>query len=110
MIQDRIAKIEATLKSAANLPAETRAELLALLAELKAEVQPLTKTHGEDVQSIAHFAGASVHEATRTARKPDQADAALRGLQASVEGFEVSHPRLVEIVNRIAVTLSNMGI
>ena len=28
----------------------------------------------------------------------------------SVEGFEASHPRLVEIVNRLATTLSNMGI
>ena len=110
MIQDRIAKIEAALKGAGNLPEETRAELLALLAELKAEVAPLTGTHDEDAQSIAHFAGASVHEATRTARKPDQADAALKGLTSSVEGFEVSHPRLVEIVNRIAVALSNMGI
>ena len=110
MIQDRIAKIEATLQSAGNLPDETRAELLDLLADLKAEVAALPATHGEDAQSIARFADASVHEATRHARKPDQTDAALKGLTASVEGFEASHPRLVEIVNRIAVALSNMGI
>jgi hypothetical protein len=110
MIHDRIEKIEATLKGAGNLPEETRTELLKLLADLKSEVAPLTRTHDEDAASIAHFAGASVHEATRTARKPDQADAALKGLTASVEGFEASHPRLVEVVNRIAVTLSNMGI
>lgn len=110
MIHDRIEKIEATLNTAANLSPDTRAELLRLLAELKSEVAPLTSTHDEDAESIAHFAGASVHEATRAARKPDQADAALKGLTASVEGFEASHPRLVEVVNRIALTLSNMGI
>jgi ABC-type transporter Mla subunit MlaD len=110
MIQDRIEKIEATLKDAASLSEESRTQLLRLLAELKAEVAPLTQTHDEDAESIAHFAGASVHEATRRARKPDQADAAIKGLTASVEGFEASHPRLVEIVNRIAVALSNMGI
>jgi DNA-binding transcriptional ArsR family regulator len=110
MIHDRIAKIEATLKDAASLPDRTRAELLRLLAELKSEVAPLTETHDEDAQSIAHFTTASVHEATRGMRKPDQADAALKGLKASVEGFEVSHPQLVEVVNRIAITLSNMGI
>jgi len=110
MIQERIAKIEATLKDAVAVPEETRAALLGLLADLKAEVGPLAGTHGEDAQSIAHFASASVHEATRSARKPDQTDAALKGLTASVEGFEASHPRLVEVVNRIAVTLSNMGI
>lgn len=110
MIQDRIEKIEATLRDTASLTESARAELLQLLAELKAEVAPLVSTHTEDAQSIAHFAGASVHEATRSARKPDQAEAALKGLTASVEGFEASHPRLVEVVNRIAVTLSNMGI
>jgi len=110
VIQERIAKIEATLRDDANLSDATRSELLRLLADLKAEVGALTETHGEDAQSIAHFATASVHEATRGTRKPDQADAALKGLKASVDGFEVSHPRLVEIVNRIAITLSNMGI
>ena len=110
MIQDRIAKIEATLQGAANLPAETKQELLALLSELKAEVAPLTTTHGEDAASIARFTDASIHEATRSARKPEQTAAALSGLSASVEGFEASHPRLVQIVDRIALTLSNMGI
>ena len=110
MIPERIAKIEAALAGAQNLPDDTRRELLALLAELKSEVAPLVATHGEDADSIARFADASFHEATRSERKPDQATAALTGLSASVEGFEASHPRLVQIVDRIAVTLSNMGI
>lgn len=110
MIQDRIAKIEDTLQNAANLPAETKRELLALLAELKAEVAPLTTTHGEDAASIARFTDESFHEATRAERNSEQTAAALSGLSASVEGFEVSHPRLVQIVDRIALTLSNMGI
>jgi F0F1-type ATP synthase membrane subunit b/b' len=110
MIQDRIDKIEATLKEARNLPAETREELLQLLAELKSEVAPLTATHRQEAESIARFADASVHEVVGTERKSAQAASALEGLKASVEGFEASHPRLVEIVDRLAITLSNMGI
>lgn len=110
MIKERIDKIENAVQGAVNLPAETKQELLALLSELKAEVAPLNATHGEDADSIARFADASFHEATRSARKPQQAAAALSGLSASVEGFEASHPRLVQIVDRIALTLSNMGI
>ncbi len=110
MIQDRIDKIETAVRGAANLPAETKQELLALLAELKAEVAPLGATHGEDAASIARFADASVHEATRSEKKPDQAAAAVTGLSASVAGFEASHPRLVQIVDRLATALSNMGI
>ncbi len=110
MIQDRIDKIETAVHGADKLPAETKQELLALLAELKAEVAPLTATHGEDADSIARFADVSVYEATRSAKKPDQAAAAVTGLSASVVGFEASHPRLVQIVDRLATTLSNMGI
>ena len=110
MIQDRIDKIETAVHSAANLPAETKHELLALLSELKAEVAPLHDTHSEDAHSIARFTDASVHEATRSERKPEQAAAAVSGLSSSVVGFEASHPRLVQIVDRLATTLSNMGI
>ena len=110
MIQDRINKIETAVHGAANLPAETKQQLLALLSELKAEVAPLNDTHGEDAASIACFTDASVHEATRSERKPEQAAAAVTGLSASVVGFEASHPRLVQIVDRLANTLSNMGI
>lgn len=110
MIHDRIQQIEATIAKAPNLPAETREELTLLLAALKAEVAPLTSTHGDDADSIAQFAGVSVHEATRSEPKPELAATALKGLTDSVQGFEASHPELVRVVNRLALTLSNMGI
>jgi F0F1-type ATP synthase membrane subunit b/b' len=110
MIQDRIEKIEATLRGAKNLPKDTRDELMALLEELKAEAAPLAKSHKDEIQSIASFADASVHEATRSAQKPALIEAALKGLSHSVKDFEVSHPRLVAVVDRLALTLSNMGI
>ena len=110
MIPDRIAKIEAALTGAQNLSDETRRELLALLAELKSEVAGLTETHGEHAESITRFTDASVLEATRAEHDREQAAAAISSLTESVQGFEASHPRLVQIVDRIAVTLSNMGI
>jgi uncharacterized protein (DUF1800 family) len=110
MIQDRIDKIEATLRSSPNLAAETRDELLQLIQDLKAEVAPLAKSHSDELQSIAGFADASVHEATRSELKPALFETALKGLSTSVQDFEASHPRLVQVVDRLALTLSNMGI
>lgn len=110
MIQDRIAKIEATLQSSQNIPAETRKELLALLAELKSEVAPLAETHRAEVQSIAQYAGTAVEAATREHGSTASTSEATEGLTSSVRGFEASHPRLVEVVDRLATTLSNMGI
>ena len=108
MIHDRIAKIEATLTNAPDLPAATRAELLALLADLKAEVASIVPTHGEQAQTITRSADA----AFSLAAKPEEVrtPAVLQDFRASVEGFEAAHPRLVQIVDRIALTLSNMGI
>lgn len=110
MIDDTIRKIEAQLHSSEAIPAERRRELLQLLAQLKSEVGTLAKTHDDEAQSIAGFTQVSAHEATREAPNPQLLDLSLRGLRSSVEGFEKTHPRLVEIVNSISNTLSNLGI
>jgi hypothetical protein len=49
-------------------------------------------------------------EAVRIPRRPEVLGETLQGLVASVEGLENTHPRLVAAVNRIALTLSGMGI
>ncbi len=109
MIQDTLSKIEARIGQSA-VTDESKAELLTLLGTLKSEVAELSKTHGEEAQSIAGFTQVSAHEATREEPNPELVKHSLGGLAASVEGFEKSHPRLVDIVNRICTTLSNLGI
>ena len=81
-----------------------------MLDRLKTEVGALEKTHGEQAQSIVGFAQLSAHEATRENQNPELQALSVRGLQSSVDGFEKSHPKLVEIVNSISNTLSNLGI
>jgi hypothetical protein len=110
MIQDHIDKIETKLRGAGGIPEETRGELLHLLSTLKTEIGNLSETHKEDAASITRFADLSAHEATREQKKPAQVETALHGLRSSVEGFESSHPVLVQIVNKFAAILSNMGI
>jgi hypothetical protein len=110
MIHDRLEKIAADIRGAQNIPDEKKAELLNLLSGLKTEIEALSKTHGEDARSITGFAGVSASEATRAGKKPRLVSASLDGLTSSVEGFEVSHPRLTQLVNRLAVILSDMGI
>jgi hypothetical protein len=110
MIPERIAQIEATLRNSPNIPDATRQELLDLVARLKTEVAPLVKTHEESVEQIAGSADAAVQAAVRREEQPEEAAQAVEGLAASVRDFEASHPKLVQIVDRLAVTLSNMGI
>ncbi|MEP6636785.1 MAG: DUF4404 family protein, partial [Acidobacteriota bacterium] len=67
-------------------------------------------TNSEDAASVARFAEASAHEATRTRKKPNLLRAALQGLKQSVEEFEATHPELVAEVNEFATALANMGL
>lgn len=110
MIEDTIGKIEARIQSGESISPERKEELLRLLATLKAEMATLSQTHEEQAQSIAAFAEVSTHEATRAEQNPKLLRLSLEGLSQSVEGFEKSHPRLVQIVNSISNTLSNLGI
>jgi hypothetical protein len=110
MIEDTIAKIEARLQNAEALSEEKRQELRQLLATLKSEVAKLSRTHAEQAESIAGFADLSAHEATRESQNPELLKLSLKGLSSSVEEFEKSHPKLVQIVNSISNALSNLGI
>lgn len=110
MIEDTLAKIEARLQSTESVPEEKRRELQQLLATLRGEVAALSKTHAEQAESIAGFAERSTAEATREQQNPRSLELALEGLGSSVEEFESSHPKLVQIVNTISQALSNLGI
>ena len=110
MIEDTISKIKSRIEGAEAISEERKLELLGLLSTLNAEVAELSKTHGEQAQSIAGFTDVSAHEATRAEQNPELLKLSLRGLGSSVQGFEESHPRLVQIVNAISHTLSNLGI
>lgn len=110
MIEDTIGKIEARIQGAETISEDRRRELLQLMGTLKSEVANLSKTHEEQAESIAGFAEVSAHEATRTEQNPALLKLSLQGLGSSVSEFEKSHPRLVQIVNAISNTLSNLGI
>ncbi len=97
MIQDTIEQIETRLKQA-NLSEETRADLLALVIRLKAEA-----VHLPPFQSTPQDPLGEAGE-VRTLEED------VNHLRRSVEEFEGSHPRLVQMVNHLANTLSGLGI
>ena len=110
MIQDTIGEIEERIRKAEAIKDDNKAELLRLLSNLKAEVSNLSSTNAEQAQSIAGFTAVSAHEATRDEKNPELVKLSITGLSHSVEGFEETHPKLVQAVNSICTTLSNLGI
>ena len=110
MVQNTIEKIEEKIRTNSSLTEKNKNELLDLLAKLKPEIAKFSETQSENAESIAGFVERSAHEATRQEKNPTLLKIAADGLSASVKGFELSHPKLVENINYIANALANIGL
>jgi Mg2+ and Co2+ transporter CorA len=110
MIQDRLDKIEQRLKQSNTVKESDKAELLNLLTTLRTEISNLSRTHHEQAESIAGFAELSTHEAMRSEKSPELFNLSIEGLTSSVQDFEISHPKLVGIINTFCTMLANLGI
>lgn len=95
MVEDRIRNIETRVQASASLPDDAKAELLGLLAELRGELRGVKKEHLDRAE-----------ESGATAGKGQSPNDVLSGLTE----LEAMHPRLAELANRLAISLSNMGI
>jgi hypothetical protein len=78
-------ELETKIRAAVSEPAR-QAELLELLARLKTE---FAEAHRVNLLSLKH---------------------PMEDLRSSVEGFEQSHPRLVQAVSKVTQTLADLGI
>jgi hypothetical protein len=78
-------ELETKIRAAVSEPAR-QAELLELLARLKTEI---AESHRVRLTPLIH---------------------PMAELRSSVEGFEQSHPRLVQAVSKVTQTLADLGI
>lgn len=97
MVEERIRNIEARVQASTDLSEPARAELLELLAAMRAELESVKPEHIERAEQQAGPHGESLNEAAGA-------------LSGSMTALEATHPRLADLANRLAVALSNMGI
>jgi ABC-type transporter Mla subunit MlaD len=109
MNDQQIEKIKSAVEAADHIPAEKKAELLALLTNLQPAIAKVAETHPEDAQNIGQVVEASVQIAARENKRPERLENAVRELKQSVEKFEASHPDLAAFVNRYSTLLSALG-
>ncbi len=79
---DTLKKLEESVTALADVPGEKKAQLLTLLAELRREA------------------------VEQDGRMPETSDE----LRSTVREFEVTHPELVALTNRVCMMLANIGI
>ena len=85
MIEETVAKIEAAIREARLAEPKNKAELIALLEKLKAEVQ-------------------------REKRSKDMLDAAGTGLKDAAVEFDATHPQLAAVIGEVSTLLAKIGI
>jgi len=85
MIEETLAKIEAALSEARGTDPKNKAEVIALLEKLKAEVRS-------------------------EKRSKDLLDQAEEGLKNAALEFDATHPKLAAIVGEVSAMLAKIGI
>lgn len=89
MLDQLLKQLQTKVETTGNLPEETRAELLKQAEALKEQAERDEEITEEE-----------------EAGEPDAGERLL----SSIEGLEATHPEITSLVNRIAMTLGNMGI
>ena len=110
MINDILNKMELILKGAKRLPDEKRNTLLALTNTLRQELDLLSRTHKEDADNLAMLTKLDTYQKLRETQNPTVSNHISNGLSSALTEFETSHPKLVEIIQSISISLSKLGI
>jgi hypothetical protein len=110
MITQTIQRILSEIETTKSISSEKREELLKLINTLKSEVDTLDKSHSADLKSMATYTESTLHEATKDEIDEELLKHSLEGMAISVRKFEVSHPKMVGLINTIGQRLADIGI
>lgn len=82
------------------------------MRSLKTELADIKNEHPQTAHSIADKAQSSTEKilSKESSTESETLQENIDGLQKTVGEFEVSHPKLVQVVNRICIMLSDIGI
>jgi mevalonate kinase len=106
----KIEAIEKKIEAASQIDAKTKEDLLDLMRSLKIELVDLKEVDPETALNIADKTNLSTEKILTSDNKLNELQKDIDGLQETVGEFEVSHPKLVQIVNRFCMMLSDIGI
>ena len=106
----KIEALETKIKSTSQIDDAIRNDLLDLMRSLKTELADLKEVHPDTAHNIADKTRVSTEQILSSSNKQGELQENIDGLQVTVEEFEVSHPKLVQVINRLCMMLSDIGI
>ena len=110
MLQETLKRIDHIIAESDKLSPTSRQELVDLLNQLDKELQAVEKDHTHKAHSIASFTKVAAHESLRNDPDPELVSLSSQGLRRTVEEFEVSHPKLYQVIQAICIRLTGMGV
>lgn len=106
----KIEAIEKKIRATSQIDGKIKEDLLDLMRSLKTELSSLKELHPETAHHIAAQTGVSTDKVLASPEKPEEVQESIDRLQGTVTEFEASHPKLVQVVNRLCMMLSDIGI
>jgi mevalonate kinase len=106
----KIENLEKKIESTSQIDAKIKEDLLDLMRSLKTELSDLKNINPDTAHDIAEKTQVSAEKILSSDNKKNELQENIDSLQGTVEEFEVSHPKLVQIVNRLCMMLSDIGI
>ncbi|MCM8530490.1 MAG: DUF4404 family protein [Lentisphaeraceae bacterium] len=101
MVEDKLNKIEEKISQSENMTDENKAQVLELLKELKGEIS--------SESSATEDTGIEKNISEIDSENEGFIKSAFNDINETINDFEESHPKLVQIVNSICTQLSNSG-
>lgn len=110
MIENTLSRLEQKIQESSSIEDDQKGDVLQLLQDLKFELLTLSKTDNDRASTITGHTDTSAQEAIKESGDLAILTNSLQELNFSIEGFEASHPKLVETINAFCTRLSTMGI
>jgi hypothetical protein len=105
MIHDKLKAIEEKISDSSSMKPENKEAVLELLSELKNEIGEVSDENADQLANL---------NSLKEIDKPSEDDGLLKSVfnevEETVQAFEESHPKLVQVVNSICTQLSNSGL
>lgn len=109
-MKSSLEEIKTKIAGASGMHEAEKSELMVLVDKLYDELDGLAQTDRGRADSVDGLAKATAEKIGKPESNPDEINSAVKGLSDSVEELEVTHPKLVGIVNRICMMFSDIGI
>jgi mevalonate kinase len=108
----KLEAIEKKIKTTPQIDAKIKEDLLDLMRSLKTELADIKNEHPKTADSIVDQTHSSAEQILCKNNSGEQKilQENIDDLQKTVDEFEASHPKLVQVVNRICMMLSDIGI